>query len=207
MHPRPSQDTRQQRTPLVHDAVRALLAERGMRLSMEAVAARAGCSKQTLYAHYGNKRNLLREVMQAHVALTTARLADDGQDLRGGLQAFALDYLDQLNRPDVVHSARLIAAESHRFPEEARQIYRDGIASLQQRLAEWLQRAIARGQLRHDDPHSMAELLLGMIVGMDFDRQRLQTPHRRTPGARRKWAEFAIDSFLRAFATTAPASN
>ena len=35
-----------------------------------------------------------------------------------------------------------------------------------------------RGQLRHDDPHFAAELLLGMIVGLDFERQRFAVPHR-----------------------------
>ena len=42
----------QARDQRVYAAVRELLAEAGMRLSMEAVAARAGCSKQTLYSRY-----------------------------------------------------------------------------------------------------------------------------------------------------------
>ena len=57
-----------------------------------------------------------------------------------------------------------------------------------------------RGLLRHDDPHSAAELLLGMIVGLDFDRQRFLVPHRDTTDLQTQWAEFAVDSFLRAFA-------
>ena len=56
-----------------------------------------------------------------------------------------------------------------------------------------------RGLLRHDDPHCAAELLLGMIVGLDFDRQRFMVPHRDTTQAQAQWAEFAVDGFLRAF--------
>ena len=56
------------------------------------------------------------------------------------------------------------------------------------------------GLLRHDDPQLAAELLLGMIVGLDFDRQRFLVPHRDTPQAQARWADFAVDSFLRAFA-------
>ncbi|HYG08086.1 MAG TPA: TetR/AcrR family transcriptional regulator [Stenotrophomonas sp.] len=196
----PAPTSRQTRDRRVHEAVHALLAEQGMRLSMEAVAARAGCSKQTLYAHYGCKENLLRTVMRDQVALTTDTLEHDGTDLRSSLLAFAEQHLEQLNRPHVIQTCRLIDAESHRFPEQARQIYNDGVAALQDQLAQWLGRASARGQLRHDDPHAMAELLLGMIVGLDFERQRFHTQHRSDAPSRRRWAEHSIDSFLRAFA-------
>ncbi|HBK46538.1 MAG TPA: TetR family transcriptional regulator [Xanthomonadaceae bacterium] len=200
---------RDDRDRRVHDAVHSLLAEQGMRLSMDAVAARAGCSKQTLYARYGNKQNLLKRVMREHFELTTAPLDRDDGDIRECLVAFAEQHLDQLNRPDVVQTCRLIDAESHQFPDEARQIYHDGVARLQHRLAQWLQQAIDRGQLRHDDPHFMAELLLAMIVGLDFERQRFHTPHRTAAQARRAWAEFSADSFLRAFApgALAPAAS
>jgi len=184
----------------VHEAVNALLAEQGMRLSMEAVAARAGCSKQTLYAHYGCKQGLLSAVMRDQIALTTDHLEDENQDVRSGLLGFAERHLELLSRPHVIQTCRLIDAESHRFPDQARQIYSDGVAALQDRLAQWLRRASERGQLRHDDPHAMAELLLGMIVGLDFERQRFHTPHRSDALSRRRWAERTIDSFLRAFA-------
>lgn len=190
----------------VHEAVHALLAEQGMRLSMEAVAARAGCSKQTLYSHYGCKENLLRAVMRDQVALTTDALDHQDLDLRASLLAFAQRHLEQLNRPHVIQTCRLIDAQSHRFPDQAQQIYAEGIAALQDRLAQCLGRASARGQLRHDDPHAMAELLLGMIVGLDFERQRFHTPHRSDATARRRWAELTIDSFLRAFAAPAAPS-
>ncbi|WP_140718714.1 TetR/AcrR family transcriptional regulator [Pseudomonas sp. Hp2] len=193
----------------VREAVHALLAEQGMRLSMDAVAARAGCAKQTLYARYGSKQNLLRQVMQEYTDLITAHLAADGPDLRAGLLAFAREHLDQLNRPETIRISQLIEAESSRFPEQARRIYRDGVAGLQHRLADWLRAAMDRGQLSsHDDPHFMAELLLGMIVGLDFERRRFHMPHRATARERQRWAEFAVDSFLRTFsASDFPHSN
>lgn len=197
---RPRQSRERRVHDAVHEAVHALLAEQGMRLSMEAVAARAGCAKQTLYAHYGCKQNLLKAVMHDQVALTADHLAEDSDDLRASLLDFAAHHLEQLSRPHVIQTCRLIDAESHHFPEQARQIYADGIAALQDRLAQWLRRAIERGQLRHDDPHSMAEWLLGMIVGLDFERQRFHTPHRSDAQSRQRWAEFSIDAFLRAFA-------
>ncbi|CCF70374.1 bacterial regulatory s, TetR family protein [Xanthomonas citri pv. punicae str. LMG 859] len=183
----------------------ALLAERGMRLSMDAVAERAGCSKQTLYSYYGCKENLLRDVLQDHVRLAAGPLGTVSGDLHADLLAFALAHLDRLNNPDVLQTCRLVEAQSHRFPDQSQQIFHDGVVGMQQRLAHRFEQAIGAGQLRHDDPHFMAELLLSMIVGLDFDRQRFQVPHRAGLPARQRWAQFAVDTFLRAFAP-APAA-
>jgi len=172
-----------------------------MRLSMDAVAARAGCSKQTLYSRYRSKQDLLQRVMQDHIELSTTHLGPAQGELRGSLLRFAREYLEQLSEPQVLQSCQLIAAESRHFPEQARALFRDTVQALLQRLSERLQLATRAGQLRHDDPHYMAELLLSMIVGMDFERQRFHTAHRSDAAAHRAWAEFAVDSFLRAFST------
>ena len=59
MTPSPKPSPALRRRQRVHDAVRELMAEQGFRISMDAVAARAGCSKQTLYSYFGSK--LVRE--------------------------------------------------------------------------------------------------------------------------------------------------
>ncbi|PPU75340.1 TetR family transcriptional regulator [Xanthomonas cucurbitae] len=189
----------------IHAAVHTLLAERGMRLSMDAVAERAGCSKQTLYRHYGCKENLLRDVLQGHVHLAMVPLGAASADLRHDLLAFAVAHLDRLNCPDVLQTCRLVEAESHRFPDQSQQIFHEGVVGMQQRLAHRFEQAIAAGQLHADDPQRMAELLLSMIVGLDFDRQRFQVPHRAGLAARQQWAQFAVDTFLRAFAAAGAA--
>ncbi|MCF7752052.1 TetR/AcrR family transcriptional regulator [Bacillus subtilis subsp. subtilis] len=192
-------DARDQR---VFDAVRDLFASQGMQISMEAVAQQAGCSKQTLYSRYGSKQELLRRVMQRHVSRATAGLHSlDQGDLRGSLLQFASDYLEHSNQPHVVQARRLIAADSGQFPQEARALYQDGAGALLLHVAEWLEQRCALGQLGHDDPHFMAELLLSMIAGLDLEKQRFHTPHRTDAAVRRRWAEFSVDSFLRAFAT------
>lgn len=176
------------------------MAERGFRISMEAVAARAGCSKQTLYAHFGSKQELLRGVIAEHQELATARLSPTPEAPREALLAFAEEHLRHLSDPSVVAASQLLAAEAHQFPQEARDLYRDACDTLLRRLATWLQHAMDQGRLRHDDPHYAAELLLSMIVGMDFERQRFGVAHRAGDRARRRWAESAVDAFLRAFA-------
>lgn len=184
----------------VHQAVRELMAEQGFRISMDSVAVRAGCSKQTLYAHFGSKQELLRSVIAEHQDLATVPLSPVVEDPRAALLAFAIEHLRHLCDPAIVATSRLLTAEAHQFPEEARDLYQQACDTLVRRLATWLQHAMDQGRLRHDDPHYAAELLLSMIVGMDFDRQRFGVAHRAGDRARRRWAEFAIDAFLKAFA-------
>ena len=74
----------------VHQAVRELMAEQGFRISMDSVAVRAGCSKQTLYAHFGSKQELLRSVIAEHQDLATVPLSPVVEDPRAALLAFAL---------------------------------------------------------------------------------------------------------------------
>ncbi|WP_454830642.1 TetR/AcrR family transcriptional regulator [Pseudoxanthomonas wuyuanensis] len=196
--PIPSADRRRQR---VHRAVRELLAEQGFRISMDAVAARAGCSKQTLYSQFGSKQGLMQSVVRERLDLTASSLDLGGEDPRQTLINFALEHLEHLCEPSVVATCQLLSAEAHEFPEDAQTLYRDGCDTLQQRLANWIESAMRNGRLRHDQPHLAAELLLSMIVGLDFERQRFAVPHRARLSARRHWAEYAVDAFLRAFAT------
>ncbi|WP_019397932.1 TetR/AcrR family transcriptional regulator [Pseudoxanthomonas sp. GW2] len=193
----PPDDARHQR---VRDAVRALVAEHGVNVSMDAIAARAGCSKQTLYARYGSKQALMHQVAREGMAATGLPQAPTAATLRRALLDFAEAHLAHLSEPRTLGTARLVTAQAQEFPEEVAAMYQNYAGALLDRLGGWLQQAMRRGLLRHDDPHCAAELLLGMIVGLDFDRQRHLVPHRDTPEARAQWAAFAVDSFLRAFA-------
>lgn len=193
-----ARDTRDQR---VFDAVRELLSTQGMRLSMDAVASQVGCSKQTLYSRYGCKRDLLRKAMQLHVSTATSALsACHEKPLRQILLAFAIGYLEHRSQPHVRQTAQVIGASVHEFREEAQFMYQGSVEALCDHVAEWMQTEITRGRLNHDDPYFMAELLISMIAGQDFERQRFHAPHREQTEQRRRWAEFTIDSFLRAFA-------
>jgi AcrR family transcriptional regulator len=201
--PNPSTAERRQR---VLDAARALMAEQGFRVSMEAVAHRAGCSKQTLYAQFGSKHALLHDLMQEHLDITTSRLEAFNGQVREPLLAFAIKHLERLSTPEVAASCRLFSAEAPQFPEEARAIWRDGIQALLARLASWLSLAMDAGCLRHDQPQVAAEMLLSMMVGLELERQRFCVAQ-RTPQARQAWAEQAVDAFLRAYAPASPAAQ
>ena len=193
-----------ERRQRVHQAVRELMGELGYRVSMEAVALRAGCSKQTLYSDYGSKQELLRSMMQEHLVQASAPFESEGRGVHETLLVFAEEHLGLMSDPSVMAACHLLAAQSPQYPEEANALYRDGCQAMQERLAQWLQAAMDRGALRHDDPHLAAELLMSMIGGLDVERQRLAVQHRDSAPQRRDWLEFAIGNFMRAFAANDP---
>ncbi|GAB3153166.1 hypothetical protein GCM10027058_21280 [Microbacterium neimengense] len=101
------------------------------RTSMDAVAARAGVSKRTVYDYYGDKRRLLLGVVEqaGEAALVTLRrlierhlppvLADaDRAEVERALIAFALDLgRSQLAASDYAAAVRLITENETLLPE------------------------------------------------------------------------------------------
>lgn len=180
----------------VVNAVRELVAEQGLRLSMDAVAARAGCSKQTLYSHYGSRQNLLRSVIAEHQETSTRVLATPGDSVRTALLAFAREHRAHLTDPNTTAARRLMIAEAPSFASEAGDLHRTAVSGLIARVARRLRQAMDHGELRQADSERAAELLLAMIVGLDGDRALYTVD--AVPGS--DWSDYAIDSFLRAFA-------
>lgn len=190
-----SSSKRQQR---MREAAIELMFELGYAVSMDAVAQRAGCSKQTVYAHFGNKEGLFRSVVGDLLGPISASLETDCDDLEHTLRTFARAHLEHLAQTRTVTAIRMLTTDIARFPEEARALFDAGVLRIQQRLAECLSAAMRRGELHHDDPLALAELLLGMLVGFDIDRRRLGLPGRDTPQQREDWANRSVDAFLRA---------
>lgn len=182
----------------MRDAAIELMFELGYAVSMDAVAQRAGCSKQTVYAHFGNKEGLFRSIVGDLLGPVSASLQTDRDGLDATLRAFARTHLEHLTQPRTVTAVRMLTTDIARFPEEARALFDAGALSIQRRLAECLGAAMERGELRHDDPSALAEMLLGMLVGFDIDRRRLGLEGRDTAQQREQWADRVIDSFLRA---------
>lgn len=182
----------------MRDAAIELMFELGYAVSMDAVAQRAGCSKQTVYAHFGNKEGLFRSIVGDLLGPASASLQTDRDGLDATLRTFARTHLEHLTQPRTVTAVRMLTTDIARFPEEARALFDAGALSIQRRLAECLGAAMERGELRHDDPSALAEMLLGMLVGFDIDRRRLGLEGRDTVQQREQWADRVIDSFLRA---------
>jgi AcrR family transcriptional regulator len=186
------QDARQR----LLDAACEVFRNEGYRVSIDRIAQRAQVARQTLYNHFPSKEALFAEVV--HHAIQSILVTLDGDtDVRATLLAFGNAYREKLLSPEGLALFRTMAAEAPRFPELAKQFFRQGPLATRKRLAAYLARAMERNALRKDDPDFAAEMFTAMLV--DTDRLRglinLQTDLLKPA----KTAQ-VVDCFLRAFA-------
>lgn len=194
-------------SPALHQRVlRAacdLFLENGYQVSMEAVAQRAGVSKQTVYAHFASKDGLFRAAIEALVQPLHASLDPASDNLPGCLLALARASLQHARQPHALALGRMLVSEAPRFPREARELYRAGSGALLQRLATLLDRHMHEGELRRDDPGVAAELFMSMLNGLEAER-RLLGMRGRGRSAQDEWARHAVNVFMRAYAPVSP---
>jgi len=186
------QDARQR----LLDAACEIFRDEGYRVSIDRIAARAQVARQTLYNHFPSKEALFEEVVR-HAIQSILVTLDGNAEVRTTLLAFGNAYREKLLSAEGLSLFRTMTAEATRFPELAKQFFRQGPLATRKRLAAYLARAMEAGVLRRDDPDFAAEMLTAMLV--DFDRLRglinLQTDLPKPT----KTAQ-VVDCFLRAYA-------
>jgi AcrR family transcriptional regulator len=142
-------------TQAITDAVLHELAEQGYgRLSMEAVAKRAGVGKSALYRRWPSKHEMITAVV-AEFSVSRAVLEDTGS-LRGDLRVTMRAVLEWLTHPLFSRILPDLVAEGARNPEMAESA-RTSIGGPRRELAEvMLRRAIDRGELPADTDVELA---------------------------------------------------
>ena len=159
-------DTRRR---LLRAALEAFMVE-GYQASTERIARRAGVSRQTLYNHFPGKQALFAAVAtEAGVALRDA-LTDGEGDIRSRLLRFATAFRALVNGEVGIKLFRALIAEAPRMPELAQTFFANGAERSLALLAEVLAEAMARGELRRDDARFAAEMLFGMLTGIERSR-------------------------------------
>jgi TetR/AcrR family transcriptional repressor of mexJK operon len=148
--------------------------------TMDAVAAQAHISKQSLYRDYPSKDALYSAVVRDWVdrgydAMRphTTALAKTRQ-ARQGLLGLARALQAGLLSPPVLQMRTLIAAEAQRFPDVAADYVTRSWTRNLHMLAEALGALTARGLLRIDDPDLAAEQLTWLVVAAPLNRLTLQ---------------------------------
>jgi TetR/AcrR family transcriptional repressor of mexJK operon len=182
------------RERVVRAATSSFLAH-GYRSSVDEIARRAGVAKQTVYHHFPSKDELFKEVARDLSARVLVELESQPQDLREGLLRFALAYRQRILGAQGVSAFRTLVPEVPRFRQLARAVYASSVGEMVRRLAGWLARAMDAGQLRREDPVFAAEMLLGMLGGLDRIKRLFGVNHEAESEARR--AARIVDCFLR----------
>ncbi len=140
------------------------------RASMDVIAARAGTSKRTVYAHFESKEKLYLAVVELVRGLSLDKLKTPGEygdNPAAALTEFCGRFLEILLYASTVGMCRVIVAEAARFPEGAARYHDVLFCPAQERLAAYLRATFG---LRAPAAAQAAERLLGRIVYPRFLR-------------------------------------
>ncbi len=161
------------------DATRELLAEKGgvRALTIEAVAARSGVAKTTIYRRWRDKWELALDAAMIDMLATWDDPIDVG-DTRKELITFVNSALRTLGSQPYGAAMQGLVSEVATDPQLAR-VYQEYVVEPRRRQIEAvIERGIERGDLRPDtDPRLIQELLIGPIYfrlffsGPPFDRK------------------------------------
>ncbi len=135
--------------------------------SMDAVAERAGVSKQTVYSHFDGKEELFRACIKSKIASYgfAESVPPEGVDLAQALHQVARRFLDLLFDEEGVAIYRIVIGESVSYQKIAELFYDTGPRATIDAVARFLAGQMERGRLLEDDPHYAAVLFLNMVRG------------------------------------------
>ncbi len=176
------------------DATRDLLVEHGFtRLRLEAVAARAGVGKATIYRRWPSKEalalDLLLELAAPHLSV------DDTGDTLDELRAVVLNAVRGLTETSFGPVMRALMSQIAGNPAIGDPFRETVVAARREQVVQVIERGIDRGDLRPDtDPAVATELLVGPVYFRLVFGGRLDAA----------FAEQVVDAFLRGAARRSP---
>jgi TetR/AcrR family transcriptional repressor of mexJK operon len=164
--------------------------------SMDQVAALAAVSKQTVYKHFGEKRELLFAIVTDALDTAAGGIRDriaalaESPDVEGDLVSLAGDYLRAVLQEPVVQLRRLVIGEANRLPELARLYYEHAPLRTLTALADAFARLHDRGVLNAPRAALAAEHFAFLIVGRPIDQALFD-------GARQVLVDVDVDAYAR----------
>jgi TetR/AcrR family transcriptional repressor of mexJK operon len=174
--------------------------------SMDAVAAAAGVSKQTVYQHFGDKQRLFRELIAATVQSASdpvydevRRLADSGR-LEKDLRDLARRLLTLVLQPTMMRLRRLVIAETRQFPDLGRIFYDLGPGRTIAALADAFAELTRQGRLNTPDATLAATQFNWLIMSAPVN-QAMLLGQDAAPATREinRWADSGVRTFLAAY--------
>ncbi len=181
-------------TAIMKTAREILFEDGPMAVTMERVAAYAQVSKGTIYSYFANRKHLLKAVIEAESALITKTIDDDPEtlnelaDMLTGFVENLLAYLVSKEHLRLMQVIGLSAIEKDNFNT---QVYMNGPQIIHSTLKTYLSLATKAGLICCEEPLQSAELLLGMVMGLDLVRAIYGIPL-----SQQKSAHSIVNSFL-----------
>lgn len=161
------------------DAAQACFLELGYaNTSMDMVAARAGVSKATIYAHFQSKDDLFGAIIRRRCTnqMTFDDVSLQGMDARAALTALANQLMRLFVDVETMGIYRMVVAEAARHPDLAKAYYEAGPLLGKARLAEVFAAMNRLGLMKVPDPRQATDAFIGMLRTEFFHRKLLGLP-------------------------------
>lgn len=206
--PRPGRPKDMEKRAAILEAAQALFTAQGFEhTSMDAVAARAGVSKLTVYSHFGDKASLFREAVRARCqAMVPERLyrMHAGDSLREALLRIARHHAELMSSSESIGLWRAVASDCSGGAQQlAQMLWEEGPTRSRTLMQALLQEQVDAGALVIDDVSRAASQFLCLLKGDVHFRRLLGCIDAGCAQYRNEMkadAEAAVDMFLRAYA-------
>ena len=167
--------------------------------SVDLIAKKAEVSKATLYSYFPDKRILFVEVAKQECASQADRTLEiENLDLpvREMLLAMARGIVDFLTSGFALRIFRICVAESDRFPELGQEFYLSGPCLIEDRLSEYFQHTVERGELKIDDVRLAAQQFNGLLKIDVFTKMIFNIVDKPDPEELDRIVNGAVDTIL-----------
>jgi AcrR family transcriptional regulator len=189
------------------EAATAAFLDRGFGgTSMDAVAASAGVSKQTVYQHFGDKQRLFRELIAATAQAASDPVYDevrglvDSGNLEDDLRGLARRLLRLVLQPRMMRLRRLVIAEARQFPELGRVFYEQGPGRTIAALAVTFAELTGQGRLAAPDATLAAVQFNWLVMAAPINEAMLLGLDAPPSGREiNRWADSGVRTFLAAY--------
>lgn len=172
-------------------------------VSVDAIIARIGGSKRTLYAYFGGKEGLFAAIV--------AQLCEDivnplthmdlkHKSLRDALSSIAHTFLDVVLDPRTIALHRLIVSEALRAPEAARSFFEAAPGTAYRCLSDYFDWAQGAGLILPCDARPRAIIFLDALTGNFQLRCLLGMQEAPLPQEREALIDEAITVFIQGLA-------
>jgi TetR/AcrR family transcriptional repressor of mexJK operon len=168
-------------------------------VSMDAIAAKAGVSKRTVYSHFPGKDVLFAAVMTRHCGEVSGGdvwTLDPEVEPRQMLTDRGKRFLRLITSPEAVALFRTVTSEAQRFPELGRAFFETGPKCWLGSFEDYLRAQDEMGRLRVPNPEVAAKFLFSLLKDPLHMRMMLGVQKEVTEAEIDAQVKSVVDNFL-----------
>jgi TetR/AcrR family transcriptional regulator, mexJK operon transcriptional repressor len=202
----PAGRSARKRRAILDGATDVFLREGFAGASMDAIAARAGVSKPTVYKHFADKQQLFAQVVGDTIDHFTEPFHNEVVNLKGSgnveehLRDLARRLLAAVMQPRLLQLRRHVIGEASRLPELGRTYEQRGPERAITALATAFERLAQQGALRLDDPPLAAAHFNWLVLAIPLNHAMVSgDDHPLWKAELERYVDGAVRVFLAAY--------